>query len=475
MKGHGKTSRRNFLKSTTAGAAGLAIAGSGVKKAEGAWPSSGTMEINPEVPNLRVVCCHDESMIPDGQVETSFQAQNEAIDKDKLALNMDRMAIALTGKTTAQEAWDTIFQFPSKPRNEVKVAVKVNCINSSNMPRIAIVKKVCDELTARDVEPENITVYDGCSGAHGNSKYTYYTESNRDLTGISVLDYRNGTDDGDWSSETTVQIPDGLDDHQCMTTVTDSDILINCGVNKGHGTNRGGATLCMKNHFGTFNPKPDSNHMGNAFMFAANKSNAILGGTPVRQQLCIVDSLWSRNTGPGDVPTDAPARILMGTFAPAIDWATCKKVRNEILEYSRSMNATALSAQENFAREFNYSVNDFENMDYIELQEAQVLSYPNGKKQSRNSYPLEVKIARGSSSTALATFNFSLKPENIRISIYDLTGALIYKQNAYAVDRGRNIVLWYGKDSSGKPVAAGKYVMHAETYHESQTEHFVLK
>ena len=32
------------------------------------------------------------------------------------------------------------------------------------------------------------------------------------------------------------------------------DILVNCAVNKGHSAYAGGVTLCLKNHFGTYQP-----------------------------------------------------------------------------------------------------------------------------------------------------------------------------------------------------------------------------
>ena len=48
-----KKERRDFLKITTVGATGLALTRS--TPARAAWPSSGTMEINPAISNMRVV------------------------------------------------------------------------------------------------------------------------------------------------------------------------------------------------------------------------------------------------------------------------------------------------------------------------------------------------------------------------------------------------------------------------------------
>jgi anaerobic selenocysteine-containing dehydrogenase len=53
--------RRDFLKITAAGAAGLALAKA--DKAFAAWPSTGTLAVNPTISNMRVVSCYD-TLIP---------------------------------------------------------------------------------------------------------------------------------------------------------------------------------------------------------------------------------------------------------------------------------------------------------------------------------------------------------------------------------------------------------------------------
>jgi anaerobic selenocysteine-containing dehydrogenase len=53
--------RRDFLKITAAGAAGLALARA--KRAFAAWPSTGTLAVNPTISNMRVVGCVDTKMM----------------------------------------------------------------------------------------------------------------------------------------------------------------------------------------------------------------------------------------------------------------------------------------------------------------------------------------------------------------------------------------------------------------------------
>lgn len=102
------------------------------------------------------------------------------------------------------------------------------------------------------------------------------------------------------------------------------DILINIANNKGHDL-MGRATLSMKNHFGTFAPKHDIN-----YLFNINKSDAILGGNPVRQQLCFIDSLFANKLSNMGAPDAMPCYLVMGVFAPAVDYLTIKKVREGV-------------------------------------------------------------------------------------------------------------------------------------------------
>ena len=87
----------------------------------------------------------------------------------------------------------------------------------------------------------------------------------------------------------------------------------------------------MKGHLGTFinagtdsTPSSTGLHVLEA-VFNINKHAAILGGNPVRQQLCIVDGLLANNgnSATWNVRTD---RIVMGTFAPIVDYLTATKL-----------------------------------------------------------------------------------------------------------------------------------------------------
>jgi hypothetical protein len=124
----------------------------------------------------------------------------------------------------------------------------------------------------------------------------------------------------------------------------------------------------MKGHLGTFinqgtdaSPSSTGLHVLEA-IFNINKHAAILGGNPVRQQLCIVDGLLANggNSATWSVRTN---RIVMGTFAPIVDYfAASKLLLNSTIMAAGPMpalgvtNANTLLPQ--FLTSFGYAATD---------------------------------------------------------------------------------------------------------------------
>jgi hypothetical protein len=290
-------------------------------RAFAAWPSTGTLAVNPTISNMRVVGCVDTKMMK-STPQTTFAAENAAVDSARLQANMDAMAMQLANQTTADAAWKAIFR-SGRDWAATKVAIKINSLEPANAAHIAIVQKFCTVIAGLGVPAANIIVYDGQTAYNGKtSNYASYI-SLTDTTKIAaVLSNQNGSLGGTVSAP----IPGGSN-ATCTAAIANGtiDILINIANNKGHDL-MGRATLCMKNHFGTFAPKHDINYLLNI-----NKSDAILGGTPVRQQLCFVDSLFANKTQNIGIPEVMPCYLVMGVFAPAVDYLTIKKVREEVM------------------------------------------------------------------------------------------------------------------------------------------------
>jgi hypothetical protein len=337
--------RRSFLKITAVGAAGLALGRT--KNTFAAWPSSGTLEINPDISNMRVVACKDATMMKSTPTAMSFAAQHAAVDAARVHANMDAMAMQLAQKTTADEAWKTIFR-SSKPWASTLVAIKVNMTEPKNMNRVAVVEKLCRVLAGFGVPASNLIVYDGgpASFSKNISAFEPYfsTTDTSKIPGVisSVSDALGGT--------TSASLPNGTS-ATCTADIAKGkvDILINVGMNRGH-TDMGRATLCMKNHFGTFAP----NHTDlTNYVFNINKSDAIVGGTPVRQQLCIIDSLIATKAAGPATPESMPYFLVMGTFGPAVDFLTVKKIREEVMSCTHDK-----AIVDSYMTSFGYTTND---------------------------------------------------------------------------------------------------------------------
>jgi hypothetical protein len=313
--------RRDFLKITAASAAGLALARR-ADKAFAAWPGTGTLAVNPNIDNMRVVACQDSLMMKNQPASMTFANENAAIDSARVQANMDAMAMQLANQPTADAAWKAIFR-SSKAWAATKVAIKVNCIAPQNMASVCVVQKFCNIFAGFGVLPANIIIYDGNTtyGAGISNYNSYFSATDTTKTPGVVSSYNTAL-----GGTISAAIPGGNPaTATCTADIANGtiDILVNIANNKGH-TTFGNATLTMKNHFGTFAPNhgaiPD-------YIFNINKSDAILGGNPVRQQLCFVDSLLANSKINTGNPDKMPNYLIMGVFGPAVDYLTCKKVR----------------------------------------------------------------------------------------------------------------------------------------------------
>ena len=332
--------RRDFLKTAAAGAAGAAgLSALRFEKlfaqSAGGWVSG--MQVNPTIDNKRVICCHDVNMLTGNPANTTFTAQNNAANAGLIASNLDEMAKQLAQKTTAAEAWSTIFR-SSKQWASSKVAIKTNGIQGStgNHPRVAIIKKICDVFIDQlGVPAANIILYDANSSA-STSYSTYASPTDATKIRATVSDKAKSL-----GGMVPVTIAGAAKSISAVADLVNGviDILVDIAslkIHSGPGTSYGfgGCSLCMKNHLGTFINQGTETGTGDASstglhsldaVFNINKHAAILGGSPVRQQLCIVDGLLANggNSAVWSIRTD---RIVMGTFAPIVDYFTATKI-----------------------------------------------------------------------------------------------------------------------------------------------------
>jgi hypothetical protein len=472
MKGHRETSRRRFLQMATAGAAGLPFVKLGEVIAENrAWTPK--MAINPDIDNMKVVCCYDPGMLKSGAVMTNFASQNNAVNAEKVYSNLDEMARRLSGKTTSDDAWKTIFR-SGKPWADTRVAIKVNCISTLMMPRIAIIAKLCKVLSGLGVQGKNIIIYDGSTNANGNDKYSSYC-SLTDATKISAM-VSNGNDA--LGGTTPVTIEGWTKSVTCTADIAlgKIDILINCAVNKGHDwASNGYYTLCMKNHFGTFGP-PSSFHGSTPAFININKHDALTGGNPVRQQLCIIDSLTGdKNHSGGNTPvvTHLPCRLIMGTFAPAVDYLCVTKVREPVMNATH--DATLVNSLLPY---FGYAGTDTVWQEYKPGDPGDPGT--SAVKRSNEINPqnslLTVHLTHSRLTSSPLSFSFDGSLRNpVVISISDISGKQIRIHRLNINAQQELSFQWDGKSGTGRDIIPGMYVIQVRcaNWSDAQTMHVI--
>jgi hypothetical protein len=464
MKKKSSTNRRSFLKMTAGGVAGLSLVN--MNKAFAA-PTAWTpkMAINPNIDNMKVICCYDTTMLS-GAVMTNFASQNNAVNANKVYANLDEMACRLAATTslpapTPDQAWKIILR-SSKAWTDTKVAIKVNGVNTFLLPRIAIIAKLCKVLNGFGVQGKNIIIYDGCHDASGSTKYTPYcsltdaTKINAAVSvGNSLLGNRTPVTLEGWTSSALTCTAD--------IALGNVDILINCAINKGHDrATNGYFTLCMKNHFGTFDP-PAVYHASTASLISINKHDAIVGGNPVRQQLCIIDSLTgSIAHNPGAAPdVPPPNRLIMGTFAPAVDYLCAKKVRVPIMKAVH--DDTVVNSLMSY---FGYTNTDPQ---WIEFTPGQSIAKPSTDHNERPRLTFELANRK----IKPASVHFALESDlsrPVKISVFDTRGNLVFDRQVPASGIYRSTIAWNGKANNGREVPAGTYVIKAALGNWTGTE-----
>ena len=439
--------RRDFLK-TSMGAAAVALVTNKIDAAQLSKPKARI--INPAIDNLRVVCCHDPDMVTGNPtIYTTISGQNEPVVVEKVQANLDLMAMELAEEPTPQDAWAAIFQKPSsKDWADVKVAIKANCKTLSNRddpmnnPRLAVLDKVCKALNELGVPFQNIIIFDD-----DDEDATIYTDFVGNGLPVGVVVSRGNDALGGQKISTPIPAPYNQNGN-CTMHIADGtiDILINCGMNKGHNRPEiGSATVTMKNHLGTFTPVHSAD-----YLIGITKSDAIVGGTPPRQQLCIVDSIYASMSGPSSIPDRWPYRLVMGTCSSVVDYATIKKIREDVM--GASHNNTVI---DRFLTDFGYSPGD---IDWVDVTPTPI--NPNNSLQgSKIKMVLNVSLPKSISKVSAVSFTLTSDTRPIFINIHNIKGRRIQLLPLSKLSSAKLNASWDGCDRSGTLVGSGMYLI----------------
>jgi hypothetical protein len=354
-----RITRRQFIRDTAiAGTAIAAVPTLLIRRCPAAW-SPGTT-VHPNVDNLKVVGLIDSAMTRGTETDIPWSRQEELVVRDRVWEGMDRLACGLTGPNSPEKAWNTIFKKPpNKSWTDTVVAIKTNHIARQHT-RSGVMSKVCHALTEMvGVKAGNIHIYDAC---HGGSMQSATPFSGLP-EGVRIEGQWGGFSGsapvyGPWSK--------AGDNSDCLKQLAQGqvDVLVNISMCKGHSNKFGGFTMTMKNHFGTFHPRPGHRRGGFEYLLGINQTPQILGPMDSktgrvqfpRQQLCIVDGLWASEPGPGGEPTHQPNFIAMGVLSPVVDYVVATQFRAGKMEWDVNMKAVT-----RMLTEFGFSKSDLPN------------------------------------------------------------------------------------------------------------------
>lgn len=217
-------------------------------------------------------------------------------------------------------------------------------------------------------------------------------------------------------------------------------------MNKGHTRSEfGSATITMKNHLGTFSPVHSTD-----YCIGITKSDAIVGGTPPRQQLNIVDSLWASMSGPSAIPDKAPYSLVMGTCSSVVDYATIIKIREDVMGASHNS-----SVVNRFLTDFGYSPAD---LDFVNVDPVPI-NFNNQSAKSKKITTLHISLPKSFSKVTNISFDLTSEVRPIFINIHNLKGRSIRSLPLSKSSSSKLNAIWDGCDRSGARVGSGMYLI----------------
>ena len=473
--------RRNFLKVSAAGAAGLAIASKVetiFSASSGASPAPG----NNKWPG-RVVINFNKAAV-------AANVANATVIKQMV----DDAILLLTGQTTIGAAWQSIF--PSTLTATSKIAIKIPICFLSNdyltAPHWSSVKAITDGLQQMSFNgtafpAANITIYDlivstpSATSGPGTFASAGYTAAN--FPGITIL------------KDTAIDGGDGaLNNHVYAKTLKNADFLINVFSPRGHNMppTGSGFTLGFKNHFGSYSDPWNTIHAstGTTRWSAQTSQNLIdincIGPVINKNVLSVCSGIYGTNESNG--PTGSatiygtyahsidntiaatasvpPTTIIMSTDPISVEMQAIKMMRlNSGGAYATAglppyLQACAGMTASGFTKTYNIGTIDEAKMKINKIVNGTATPVLNSDSGPMASQTGIVACHIKGHNTFI---EFKLPEEHVgkdaSIEIYDTKGALVRKLSRKVLGIQNNLS-WDEKSERGALVSKGTYLVH---------------
>ncbi len=377
-------------------------------------------------------------------VEDETASSGNTINEDTVRVMVDKGICALTEQDDVGEAWKSIM--PNLGATGT-IAIKVNCRSSALPTHPEVTNAVVEGLLQMNFDgesfPENsIHIYDNYKAYFKESGYTLNSGS----TGVrcyTTTSYSSQRYNVNGSSQ------------KLATLVTDTaDYIINIAVLKNH-SSMAGATLCMKNHFGSCeNPRSMHVNYGDPYIPALNALEPIAS----KQCINILDAIYgAAEGGPYGGPTFIANKILMSQDIVAIDY-----LGREMLEEQES-STVSWATYIDSGVDYGLGTNDPEQMEIIHITNpATGITTKNNPAEAPAEFRLEQNFPNPFNNQTQIRFYFA-DSRQMDLGIYNTNGQRVRNLINKTLNAGWHQISWDGTNDAGKTVTAGTYICQLKT------------
>jgi uncharacterized protein (DUF362 family) len=382
-------------------------------------------------------------------VEDSVATNGLTIDAAVVKVMVNSGIKALAQQEQIGEAWKTLL---TDIELTSKIAIKVNCINSSMSTHPQVTYAVADGLAqmsfADVLFPENnIIIFDRTTGELRSAGYTENTSDTGVRcfgTNTSGIGYSDENYDVNGRNQTLSKI---VTEH--------CDYLINISVLKNHGF--GGVTLCLKNHYGTCN-NPGNLHTASAnpFIPSLNAQEPIL----TKQTVNICDALFGISSGgPGGTPQFTENKIIFSRDIVAVDY-----LGRSILSDNGCTTISQSGHVDTAATDYGLGTNDPEQIELITILNPTTAIHPAEREQQviPDRFLLKQNYPNPFNGTTRIEF-YMAKPGHVIMDIFDDMGRQVQRLVNKTVGSGWHQIIWDGTNDFGQQIASGLYVTRLRT------------
>jgi uncharacterized protein (DUF362 family) len=382
-------------------------------------------------------------------VEDDTATKSSSVNEITIQAMVNSGIKALTHEDDIAEAWKTLL--PGISPSSI-IAIKVNCRYPALPTHPQVTNAVIEGIKhisfdGKSFNDNNIIIYENWKGDYDLSGFTANTSD----TGVRCLDtestfgYSDESYDVDGSSQRISKIITDVADH-----------LINISVLKNHAT--AGATLCLKNHFGSCD-YPRDMHGGryqdcDPYIAALNALPPI----KIKQRLNICDALFGvKSGGPRGYPQFAANKLVISQDIVATDYWGRK-----ILEENGCQTTSQAHHIDTAATEYNLGTNDPAQMDLVNIRnpsaglDAIEANSNNSELQLQQNYPNPFN------KHTQISFHIT-RPEEVRLSVFDSNGQHVRGLINQKLKPGWHEVSWNGRDGLKKQLDSGLYICQLKT------------